>query len=139
MKVQQNEGCRVFGTFDVEKVAGNFHISPGRSFESSHAHVHDTAGMDFGAFNLSHTITQLNIGNKSGKQNSIMPTPILNGVSKTTDEPSSLFQYFLKIVPASYDSGNELIESYQYSYTEFYKTISGHDHTGNPGLFFLLF
>lgn len=41
LKKQMNEGCQLFGTLEVNKVAGNFHFAPGKSFNQHHAHVHD--------------------------------------------------------------------------------------------------
>lgn len=35
---QKNEGCRVYGTIDVSKVAGNFHFAPGKSFQQHSVH-----------------------------------------------------------------------------------------------------
>lgn len=35
------EGCRVVGKLEVNKVAGSFHIAPGKSFGEGHVHVHD--------------------------------------------------------------------------------------------------
>jgi len=36
-----NEGCRLYGHVQVNKVAGNIHIAPGKSFQQHHMHVHD--------------------------------------------------------------------------------------------------
>uniref|UniRef100_A0A8C0F3X4 Endoplasmic reticulum-Golgi intermediate compartment protein n=1 Tax=Bubo bubo TaxID=30461 RepID=A0A8C0F3X4_BUBBB len=36
MQEQKNEGCQVYGFLEVNKVAGNFHFAPGRSFQQSH-------------------------------------------------------------------------------------------------------
>ncbi|XP_025920489.1 endoplasmic reticulum-Golgi intermediate compartment protein 3 isoform X3 [Apteryx rowi] len=41
MQEQKNEGCQVYGFLEVNKVAGNFHFAPGKSFQQSHVHVHD--------------------------------------------------------------------------------------------------
>ncbi|CAG8723824.1 8918_t:CDS:2, partial [Racocetra fulgida] len=38
---QSKEGCNVAGSVKVNKVAGNFHLAPGKSFEQNHVHVHD--------------------------------------------------------------------------------------------------
>jgi len=39
---QSREGCNLAGSFQVNKVSGNFHIAPGRSFALNGMHVHDT-------------------------------------------------------------------------------------------------
>ncbi|XP_025092311.1 endoplasmic reticulum-Golgi intermediate compartment protein 3-like isoform X3 [Pomacea canaliculata] len=41
MQAQKNEGCQAFGYLEVNKVAGNFHFAPGKSFQQHHVHVHD--------------------------------------------------------------------------------------------------
>ena len=38
IKDQMNEGCRLYGTIDVSKVAGNFHFAPGKSFQQHSVH-----------------------------------------------------------------------------------------------------
>jgi hypothetical protein len=41
MKQQADEGCNLKGFLTVNKVPGNFHIAPGKSFQQHHVHVHD--------------------------------------------------------------------------------------------------
>lgn len=41
IKEQSDEGCNVAGKVRVNKVIGNFHLSPGRSFQANAMHVHD--------------------------------------------------------------------------------------------------
>lgn len=38
MKAQQKEGCQVYGYLEVNKVQGNFHFAPGKSFQQHHVH-----------------------------------------------------------------------------------------------------
>ncbi|KAJ7414855.1 Endoplasmic reticulum-Golgi intermediate compartment protein 3 [Pitangus sulphuratus] len=45
MQEQKNEGCQVYGFLEVNKVAGNFHFAPGKSFQQSH--VHGTPSLHF--------------------------------------------------------------------------------------------
>jgi len=53
----------VFGYLLVNKVQGNFHIAPGKSFQADHMHVHDLETLKFASgFNLSHTIGRLTFG-----------------------------------------------------------------------------
>ncbi|KAK0524916.1 ER-derived vesicles protein erv46 [Tilletia horrida] len=42
-KIQQQnaEGCNVAGKIHVNKVVGNFHLSPGRAFQKNTVHMHD--------------------------------------------------------------------------------------------------
>jgi Endoplasmic reticulum vesicle transporter len=42
LQSQSHEGCNLAGFIQVNKVNGNFHIAPGRSFQINGMHVHDT-------------------------------------------------------------------------------------------------
>ncbi|MBV94412.1 Endoplasmic reticulum-Golgi intermediate compartment protein 3, partial [Eschrichtius robustus] len=49
MQEQKNEGCQVYGFLEVNKVAGNFHFAPGKSFQQSHVHEQTlNPGQQFG-------------------------------------------------------------------------------------------
>ncbi len=41
IKEQNKEGCNIRGLVHVNKVVGNFHMSPGKAFQSNSMHVHD--------------------------------------------------------------------------------------------------
>lgn len=62
MAEQANEGCSVYGYLLVNKVAGNFHFAPGKSFQQHHVHVHDLQPFGRSAFNLTHHIRRLSFG-----------------------------------------------------------------------------
>jgi hypothetical protein len=63
LKEEKEEGCRFNGFIYVNKVSGNFHFSPGRSFQQNHVHIHDMEMLKMGkGFNLSHTINSLSFG-----------------------------------------------------------------------------
>jgi hypothetical protein len=36
-----SEGCQIYGSLEVNRVGGSFHIAPGKSFSINHVHVHD--------------------------------------------------------------------------------------------------
>ncbi|XP_030686613.2 endoplasmic reticulum-Golgi intermediate compartment protein 3 isoform X3 [Globicephala melas] len=55
MQEQKNEGCQVYGFLEVNKVAGNFHFAPGKSFQQSHVHVHAVEIHDLQSFGLDNT------------------------------------------------------------------------------------
>ena len=61
---QKGEGCQVFGTIDVGKVAGNFHIAPGKSFQRFHVHVHYLQELSSIPLNMSHQIRSLSFGER---------------------------------------------------------------------------
>ncbi|XP_038658337.1 endoplasmic reticulum-Golgi intermediate compartment protein 3 [Scyliorhinus canicula] len=52
LQEQKNEGCQVYGFLEVNKVAGNFHFAPGKSFQQSHVHVHAVEIHDLQTFGL---------------------------------------------------------------------------------------
>jgi len=135
MRLQRNEGCQVYGYILVKKVAGNFHIAPGKSFQQHHMHVHDLKPYGADSFNLSHRIDRLSFGNDF--PGIINP---LDGVSKSSDDKfASMYQYFLKVVPTTYEKlDGAFINTNQFSVTENYKPIqSAKGGHGLPGVFFM--
>ncbi|KAL3715347.1 hypothetical protein ACJRO7_007128 [Eucalyptus globulus] len=122
------EGCRVYGVLDVQRVAGNFHIS-----------VHGlnifVAQMIFeGAMhvNVSHVIHDLSFGPKyPGLHNPLDETArILQGASGT-------FKYYIKIVPTEYRYiSKEVLPTNQFSVTEYFSPMNEYDRTW-PAVYFL--
>ena len=53
VKEEEGEGCNVYGSLEVNKVAGNFHFAPGKSFQQSNMHVHDFLAFQKESFNVS--------------------------------------------------------------------------------------
>eukprot|EP00727_Mastigamoeba_balamuthi_P011387 m51a1_g6871 putative endoplasmic reticulum-golgi intermediate compartment protein 3-like isoform x2 (576) ;mRNA; f:168986-173271 len=138
---ESHEGCRIYGYISVNKVAGNFHVAPGRSYQQSYVHIHDTQML--GDVNVSHTINSFSFGE---------PFPgMVNPLDNTTNTDargSSMFQYFIKVVPTSYVSlDGRVLTTNQYSVTEHSKSSTldkqqgghavGHDDKGLPGTFFM--
>lgn len=132
--IEINEGCRIYGYLQVNKVAGNFHIAPGRSFVQNHIHVHDMQNLAKIEFNTSHKITHLSFGQDyPGQEN-----PLDNSL-QLAKEGSMMFHYYVKIVPTTYVKiDGETIFSNQYSVTRHQKVISGgfFGEQGLPGTFF---
>jgi hypothetical protein len=54
-ELDRGDGCHMYGYLEVNKVAGNFHFAPGKSFQHAHMHVHDLAGYPVAKFNVSHS------------------------------------------------------------------------------------
>jgi hypothetical protein len=133
---QQGEGCKVYGYLEVNKVAGNFHFAPGKSFQQHHMHVHDLQPFKFAEFNLTHTIARLSFG----KEYPGIVNP-LDGVSKLEDKGTGMFQYFVKVVPTIYESiDGTVINTNQFSVTENYRVLAHKGETsghGLPGVFFM--
>lgn len=122
------EGCRVYGVLDVQRVAGNFHIS-----------VHGlnifVAQMIFdGAIhvNVSHIIHDMSFGPKyPGLHNPLDGTVrILRGASGT-------FKYYIKIVPTEYRYiSKEVLPTNQFSVMEYFSPMNEFDRTW-PAVYFL--
>lgn len=85
----------------VNKVAGNFHFAPGRSYQQGSMHVHDIAPFGEATLDFTHTIHKLSFG----KAYPGMKNP-LDGVKGKPPKPSAagsespttgMYQYFLKV------------------------------------------
>ena len=115
---QKNEGCRIEGGLRVNKVVGNFHLAPGRSYSNGNMHVHDLKNYwatekDDVKHDFSHIVHHLRfgpqlpeeitqrMGTKSQPWASHHLEP-LDGTQQLTDDPAYNFMYFVKIVPTSY-------------------------------------
>ncbi|KAK6937145.1 Endoplasmic reticulum vesicle transporter, C-terminal [Dillenia turbinata] len=119
------EGCRVYGTLDVQRVAGNFHISV-------HALNIFVAQMIFeGAMhvNVSHVIHDLSFGPKyPGLHNP------LDGTVRMLKGTSGTFKYYIKIVPTEYRYiSKEVLPTNQFSVTEYFSPMNEFDRMW-PGM-----
>ena len=142
---QRREGCRIEGGIRVNKVVGNFHFAPGKSFSSMNRHVHDlenyfnSPGVEH---SFSHTINHLRFGPelpdsviaKYGRKGMAWSNHHLNPLDDTeqkTDEKAYNFMYFVKVVPTAYlplgweskgdllsELSHELVELGQYGHGE---------------------
>ncbi|THV49118.1 hypothetical protein BGAL_0210g00020 [Botrytis galanthina] len=115
---QRKEGCRIEGGLRVNKVIGNFHIAPGRSFTNGNMHVHDLNNFFDtpvpGGHVFSHHIHSLRFGPELPEEvfkklgsDSIIPwtnhhlNP-LDNTEQITHEAAYNFMYFVKVVSTSY-------------------------------------
>ncbi|GAA99605.1 uncharacterized protein L969DRAFT_86871 [Mixia osmundae IAM 14324] len=162
IKEQSEEGCNVAGQVKVNKVIGNFHLSPGKSFQSNMHHVHDlvpylAAGQqhDFG-----HIINRFSFAAEGDdgfnretarlKQSLNIEDP-LTGVRAHTEQSNYMFQYFVKVVSTKFKTlDGRTLSSHQYSVTQYERDLSkgnkpgkdedghqtSHGYAGVPGLFF---
>ena len=146
IKEQANQGCRIHGQIRVNKVAGNFHVAPGKSFQRGAAHVHDIVqylqqGLDF-----SHEINRLNFGVQVPGVHA--KNPLDGQVVQTNIQPGELymFQYYLKVVGTRYFSLRKPpVLTNQFSVTQFNRNLEYKDAMGNirppnglPGMIFFL-
>jgi hypothetical protein len=130
-----NEGCRVHGHLEVNKVAGNFHIAPGQSFEQRNYHVHSLRNIRLNMLNTTHYISDLSFGEYFPNQ--VNP---LSDTRQVTNEGAVLFHYYVKVVPSTYVFLNKTeLRTNQYSVTKHRKVIQnileGNSHQ-LPGTFF---
>lgn len=131
-KFASHDSCRLHGHIEVNRVAGNFHITTGQSVPHPRGHAHLNAFVPSNAINYSHRIDSLSFGE-------VVPGIInpLDGTYYTVEETQHMFQYYLQIVPTKYTSPYRSLETNQYSVTLRNRTISrktgGH---GLAGLFF---
>ncbi|XP_073166158.1 endoplasmic reticulum-Golgi intermediate compartment protein 3 isoform X3 [Lepidochelys kempii] len=139
MQEQKNEGCQVYGFLEVNKVAGNFHFAPGKSFQQSHVHVHAVELHDLQSFgldniNMTHYIKRLSFG----RDYPGLVNP-LDGTDITAQQASMMFQYFVKVVPTVYMKvDGEVVRTNQFSVTRHEKIANGLiGDQGLPGVFVL--
>ncbi|XP_059158258.1 endoplasmic reticulum-Golgi intermediate compartment protein 3-like [Physella acuta] len=133
LEAQKNEGCKLFGYLEVNKVAGNFHIAPGKSFQQKHVHVHDMQSLSGAKFNVTHRINHLSFG--IDYPGIINP---LDGLYQEVDQLQLMYQYFIKVVPTTYTKVNgEHLYTNQFSVTKHSKSVGGFlGESGLPGVFF---
>ncbi|BBG95734.1 Endoplasmic reticulum vesicle transporter protein [Prunus dulcis] len=132
IKDEEGEGCNIYGFLEVNKVAGNFHFAPGKSFQQSNVHVHDLLAFQKDSFNISHTINRLSFGD-------YFPGVVnpLDGVHWAQATPSGMYQYFIKVVPTVYtDVSGHTIQSNQFSVTEHFRGTEVGNLQYLPGVFF---
>ncbi|XP_077213046.1 uncharacterized protein LOC143848111 isoform X3 [Tasmannia lanceolata] len=91
IKDEEGEACSIYGFLEVNKVAGNFHFAPRKSFQQSNIHVHDFLAFQKDSFNISHKINRLAFGEYF--PGVVNPLDGVQWVQRTT---SAMYQYFIK-------------------------------------------
>ena len=59
------DACRIYGELVLNKVAGNFHISAGKSLQLPRGHIHIATFMSDKEFNFSHRLNYFSFGDYS--------------------------------------------------------------------------
>lgn len=135
----EDGGCQLYGTIELNKPSGHFHIVPHnsiRSLKSSRQggviNLMDLLSFTFDQFNISHTVNSLSFGHPYPGI-----TSPLDGESRRIKDTHGMYQYYVKIVPTTYEriDGTE-IESNQYSVTEHLRHLSPGSGRGMPGVYF---
>mmetsp|Transcript_42676 Transcript_42676/g.51817 ORF Transcript_42676/g.51817 Transcript_42676/m.51817 type:complete len:356 (-) Transcript_42676:115-1182(-) len=130
-EIKSQEGCEVHGRLDVERVAGNFHIS---THALSYA-VLEAVYQDLRLVNVSHTIHTLTFGQEYPG----IVNPLDNTERRLDEEQGSgTFKYFLKVVPTRYKPlHGEEYKTNQYSVTEYFSPSKGTHGGGMPSAYFM--
>ncbi|CAG8660664.1 2159_t:CDS:2, partial [Paraglomus brasilianum] len=117
--------CRIYGSFAVNKVAGNFHITAlGRGYMN---YV-----IDLSAINFTHRIDEFSFGTHYPQ----LINPLDDSV-EITEKSATIFNYFVSVVPTTYvdNSGRKLLTN-QYAVTDYSKEITLSGTEGVPGIYF---
>ncbi|XP_044014075.1 endoplasmic reticulum-Golgi intermediate compartment protein 2 [Aphidius gifuensis] len=126
------DACRIYGSMNVNKVAGNFHITAGKSLSLPRGHVHISAFMTSNDYNFTHRINKFSFGEES--PGIVQP---LDGDEKYASDNMMLYQYFIEVVPTDIYTLLKTTKTYQYSVKDYARPI---DHQkgshGIPGIFF---
>ncbi|KFM71806.1 Endoplasmic reticulum-Golgi intermediate compartment protein 1, partial [Stegodyphus mimosarum] len=118
------KGCRFEGTFYINKVPGNFHVST------------HSASSQPDSIDMSHIIHEVSFGTQMGESVKGSFNP-LKEVDRSGAKDIESHDYVMKIVPTIYEKLDGLkIDSYQYTYA--YKSSVTFSHTGRimPAIWF---
>lgn len=138
-QLKRGDGCQMYGHLEVNKVAGNFHFAPGKSYQHQNIHIHDLANMPGDSFNMTHRINKLSFGEDfPGRSNSLDNITKVEIREDTTQEyKGGMYTYYVKVVPTTYSYlSGEVLKTNQFSVTEHYKLIIAEHSSGLPGAFF---
>ncbi|XP_014208988.1 endoplasmic reticulum-Golgi intermediate compartment protein 2 [Copidosoma floridanum] len=124
--------CRIYGSLDINKVAGNFHVTSGKSLNLPRGHIHISAFLSDHDYNFTHRINRFSFGKPS--PGIVHP---LEGDEKITNDNMMLFQYFIEVVSTDINMLMHKSKTYQYSVKDYQRPIN-HDKGshGIPGIFF---
>ncbi|OAA39391.1 hypothetical protein NOR_06229 [Metarhizium rileyi] len=116
------DSCRIYGSLELNKVQGDFHITArGHGYRGQGGHL------DHAQFNFSHIISELSFG-------PYYPS-LVNPLDRTFNMAKDhfhKFQYYVSVVPTRYSVGSNSIFTNQYAVTEQSKAISEYSV---PGVF----
>ncbi|KAF7556772.1 hypothetical protein G7046_g6213 [Stylonectria norvegica] len=117
------DSCRIYGSLDLNKVQGDFHITA-----RGHGYMENGQHLNHDQFNFSHIISELSYG-------PFYPSLVnpLDRTVNTAPDNFHKFQYYLSVVPTVYSVGSSNIRTNQYAVTEQSKAVNEHYI---PGVFF---
>lgn len=113
------DACRVHGSLTLNKVAGNFHITGGKSIQFASGHIHISNLFDETPLNFSHRINRFSFGDATS--GIVHP---LEGDEKVFKDSAMMGQYFIEVVPTDISAFLSELKTYQYSVKENIRPIS---------------
>lgn len=154
-KINNNEGCRVKGTAQINRISGDLHFAPGASFTAPGSHVHDLSLYNKypEKFNFDHTINHLSFGPDPHFNDRLIQqeqsTHPLDNTHLILGGKHYLATYYLKVVATRFEyieNNYQPLETNQFSVISHHRPLVGgkdedHQHTlhargGYPGVFF---
>lgn len=122
------EGCRIKGSFPINKVAGKIEIIP---LLHMRLHLSGVIDLNLDDINFSHHIHHMSFGKDyPGQQN-----PLDDSIEQANN-PLFMFQYFISIIPTWYhDIYGTIYDSNQYAVNDYQRELS-EKKSGTPGIFF---
>ncbi|KXN88259.1 Endoplasmic reticulum-Golgi intermediate compartment protein 3 [Leucoagaricus sp. SymC.cos] len=165
LREQADEGCSISGRIRVNKVIGNIHLSPGRSFQTNSRNLYELVPYlrdDGNKHDFSHIIHHFafegddeydywkaEAGREMKKRLGLAVNP-LDGAHYRTSKAQYMFQYFLKVVSTQFRTmDGRIVNTHQYSVTHFERDLEEgaggespggihvyHGTQGLPGAFF---
>ncbi|CAG9763329.1 unnamed protein product [Ceutorhynchus assimilis] len=126
------DACRIHGSMILNKVAGNFHITAGKSISLPRGHIHISAFISDRDYNFTHRINKFSFGDPS--PGIVHP---LEGDELILSQSMTVVNYFVEVVPTTVKTFMNTISTYQYSVKELTRPIN-HDKGshGVPGIYF---
>ena len=120
-KLQEGEGCNIYGTMQVARVTGSFTIAPVSRLPS--AKLQRLAALTsehISAFNVTHQIKRLSFGTDFPGQHNH-----LDGQWQHSPGGAAVSRYFLKVVPTTYEfvGGSSMLTN-QFSTTRYFKSLA---------------
>ncbi|GAO19790.1 hypothetical protein UVI_02045810 [Ustilaginoidea virens] len=116
------DSCRIYGSLELNKVQGDFHITA-----RGHGYLSQGGHLDHSSFNFSHIVNELSFG-------PYYPS-LVNPLDRTYNIAEThfhKFQYYVSVVPTRYTASDSYIVTNQYAVTEQTKAVSEYNI---PGIF----
>ena len=121
-KLQEGEGCNIYGTMEVARVTGTFSIAPLAKLSSAKLQRLQGPSLlpTISAFNVTHQIKRLSFGTDFPGQHNP-----LDGVWTHSPAGAAVSKYFLKVVPTTYEFvGGKSVHTNQFSVTHYFKALT---------------